>query len=201
LQFIAQKYLGITPTYKVLKIEGNSEKVFTACAIIGDRKFMAAQGPNKKEAEQSSAHSALQILSLEDPVIAEFIQRTLGQKQKYSPESPITKMSNLFQNSKSLLQHVTQKYQLSSAHYKRVYIDVNKGKKSFYVAVSMKGRQFPKAKSHKVKEAERYAARNALEVLSEEYYTNSAPLNLSWSNPFHTPVEAAPLWHTSQFGL
>ncbi len=197
LQFIAQKYLGTTPAYKVWKIDqSKKDKLFAACAIIGERKFIAAEGVNKKEAEQLAAHSALQILSLEDPVIAEYIERTLGTEDNYSPEAPISKMSNLFQNSKSLLQHVTQKYRLSPPRYKRVQIEVQDEKKYFHIAVSLQGRLFPSAKATRVKEAERLAARKALEVLGEEYYQGSLAHELTWG---HSPTPPPPSWPLQDF--
>ena len=194
LQFIAQKYLGVTPYYKVLKIKGNNkQKAFAACAVIGERKFMAAEGLNKKEAEQLAAHAALQILSLEDPVIAENIQSNLGHHEEYKDGTPISKMSNLFHNSKSLLQHVTQKYNLPAPVYKKIQIEFQNEKKYFFVSVSLPGRIFPATKATRVKEAERLAARKAMEVMSEELYKYSTPLTLNWVNQ-PLPQHNLPLW-------
>lgn len=169
LQFISQKYLGTTPSYKILGMKGaNHEKVFIACSVIGKRKFLAAEGANKKEAEQLAAHAALQLLSLENPVIAENIRRNLILEDS-KKDKPLAETPSLFHNSKSLLQHVTQKNKLPQPEYKRIHISIEKEKKFFYIAVQIGGRRFPEARAIKIKEAERLAARTALDVLAEDY--------------------------------
>lgn len=193
LQFIAQKYLGTTPSYKILGMKGaNHEKVFIACAIIGKRKFLAAEGPNKKEAEQLAAHAALQILSLEDPVIAENIRRNLSVDDN-KKNKPLAKTPSLFHNSKSLLQHVTQKNKLPYPEYKRIHIEIENERKFFYIAVQIGGRRFPEAKATKVKEAERLAARNALDILAEDYAKTGVNSDLTFFPMEY--INNPPLWH------
>ena len=60
LQQVAQKSLGATPNYKLLDEKGpDHSKCFKVAAIVGERTFTPAWGPNKKEAEQRAAHNAL----------------------------------------------------------------------------------------------------------------------------------------------
>lgn len=83
LQFLAQKYLGNTPLYKILRVEGpNHTRTFTACAVIGKRKFIAGKGKNKKEAEQTAAFAAIQILALENSEIGDSVQNLLTSEKK-----------------------------------------------------------------------------------------------------------------------
>ena len=71
LQFIAQKYLGSTPTYKMYQNHKSDTEKFVSYVIIGNRKFLAATGNSKKSAEQEAAAEALEILALEVPIIIE----------------------------------------------------------------------------------------------------------------------------------
>ncbi len=60
LQQIAQREHGETPTYLLLDEKGpDHSKCFQISARIGDRRFAAAWGQNKKEAEQRAAWNAL----------------------------------------------------------------------------------------------------------------------------------------------
>ena len=73
LQTHAQKVFGETPLYAVLDEKGpDHSKCFKVCALVGSRVFIAAWGPNKKEAEQRAAHNALaQLDGREVPYVAE----------------------------------------------------------------------------------------------------------------------------------
>lgn len=60
LQQTAQKTNNETPVYRLLDEKGpDHSKCFKICAVIGDRSYPAAWGPNKKEAEQRAAENAL----------------------------------------------------------------------------------------------------------------------------------------------
>ncbi|MEE9296632.1 MAG: ribonuclease III [Phycisphaerae bacterium] len=60
LQQHAQKYMSSTPQYTQLDEQGpDHSKCFNVCVIIGNRRFPAAWGPSKKEAEQKAAQNAL----------------------------------------------------------------------------------------------------------------------------------------------
>jgi ribonuclease-3 len=60
LQQLSQKNFGGTPVYRLLDEKGpDHSKCFKISAVIGPRKFTAAWGPSKKEAEQRAAHNAL----------------------------------------------------------------------------------------------------------------------------------------------
>ena len=60
LQQLAQKELGITPTYKVASEKGpDHHKWFEVVAIIGEREYLTGGGRSKKEAEQSAARQSL----------------------------------------------------------------------------------------------------------------------------------------------
>jgi ribonuclease-3 len=60
LQQIAQRDFGETPRYLVLDEQGpDHNKCFKVAAIIKDRHFIPAWGPNKKEAEMKAAMNAL----------------------------------------------------------------------------------------------------------------------------------------------
>lgn len=64
LQQHAQKHLSATPQYIQLDEQGpDHSKCFEVCVGIGNRRFSAAWGPSKKEAEQSAAMNALCELS------------------------------------------------------------------------------------------------------------------------------------------
>lgn len=60
LQQAAQRRFGETPTYLLLDEKGpDHSKCFKVAAQIGDRRFPAAWGPNKKDAEQRAACNAI----------------------------------------------------------------------------------------------------------------------------------------------
>jgi ribonuclease-3 len=64
LQQQAQSSSGETPAYVVLDEQGpDHSKCFKVAAVIGGRRFGAAWGPSKKEAEQRAAENALAQLS------------------------------------------------------------------------------------------------------------------------------------------
>jgi ribonuclease III len=59
LQQFAQKSLGATPVYQLLDEKGpDHSKCFKVAAAVGAETFLAAWGPNKKEAEQRAAENA-----------------------------------------------------------------------------------------------------------------------------------------------
>ena len=63
LQQLAQKELGITPSYKVLHQSGpDHRKSFKIAAMVGAKRYGSGAGANKKEAEQSAAREALEAL-------------------------------------------------------------------------------------------------------------------------------------------
>lgn len=168
LQFIAQKHLNATPSYKILKQAKTNLPCFTSYAVINGRKFIAAQGKNKKESEQLAAHAALQILALENPIIAANPALRLSFVRKRKGKSELLNMPSLFHNSKRLLEYVIKKYNLPKIKYKRVRTVNQAEKKIFYVSVSIGGRSFSEAENESYKEAERLAARMTLGVLAEE---------------------------------
>ena len=60
LQQLSQKHFGETPYYRLLDEKGpDHSKCFKISAVIGDNSYVAAWGPNKKEAEQRAAQNAL----------------------------------------------------------------------------------------------------------------------------------------------
>ena len=66
LQHISQKNTGITPHYRLISSNGpDHNKVFEVCAHVGRRVFPAGTGRSKKEAEQSAARMALEVLEAE----------------------------------------------------------------------------------------------------------------------------------------
>lgn len=71
LQQLTQRDLGQTPYYKVVSATGPDHgKTFEVSALIGSRAFPSATGRSKKEAEQSAARSALEVLAGEECVRA-----------------------------------------------------------------------------------------------------------------------------------
>ncbi len=69
LQQLAQGAYGIAPTYEVIDEVGpDHNKEFQVRARIGQRRYAAAWGRNKKEAEQGAAEKALENLRLEGVV-------------------------------------------------------------------------------------------------------------------------------------
>ncbi len=68
LQQLAQREHGTTPTYQLLDEKGpDHSKCFKICAQVGRRRYQAAWGRNKKEAEQRAARNALSQLNQETP--------------------------------------------------------------------------------------------------------------------------------------
>ncbi len=66
LQQVAQKELGITPSYRVLRQTGpDHRKSFEVVAVIGRTQYPAGSGKSKKEAEQEAARKALRALERE----------------------------------------------------------------------------------------------------------------------------------------
>lgn len=60
LQHFAQREFGTTPSYQLLDEKGpDHSKCFQMSAVIGRKRYAAAWGRNKKEAEQRAAHNAL----------------------------------------------------------------------------------------------------------------------------------------------
>ena len=63
LQQFAQREFGNTPIYQLLDEKGpDHAKCFKVSAVVGGRRFEAAWGRNKKEAEQRAACNALSEL-------------------------------------------------------------------------------------------------------------------------------------------
>jgi len=68
LQHSAQRQFGETPTYLLLDEKGpDHSKCFKMAAQIGPRRYAAAWGPSKKDAEQLAARNALCQLEGEQP--------------------------------------------------------------------------------------------------------------------------------------
>lgn len=172
LQFIAQKYLGALPNYQI--INNQASNAFTSYVTIGKRKFPAATGKNKKESEQGAAEAALQILALEESSIAERVASFAKEDENPSSGERLLDIPNLFHNSQSLLQYVTQKFQLPEPIYHKTKVQRIDEKKIFFIHVSLGSRAFPCASNEKYKEAQRLAARTALEILAEEYSNRSS---------------------------
>jgi ribonuclease-3 len=58
----AQEFVGVTPSYKVLKETGpDHDKHFTIGIFFGDEKIAEGKGHSKQEAEQDSARMALEV--------------------------------------------------------------------------------------------------------------------------------------------
>ena len=71
LQQLAQREHGTTPTYQLLDEKGpDHSKCFKIAAQIGARRYQAAWGRNKKEAEQRAARNALCELRGDSPPFA-----------------------------------------------------------------------------------------------------------------------------------
>ena len=68
LQQLSQREHGTTPTYHLMDEKGpDHSKCFKIAAQIGGKRFQAAWGRNKKEAEQRAARNALSELNNEVP--------------------------------------------------------------------------------------------------------------------------------------
>ncbi len=67
LQQLSQKQFSQTPHYEQLDEKGpDHSKCFEICVSVGQRRFPAAWGANKKEAEQKAALNALEEISQEN---------------------------------------------------------------------------------------------------------------------------------------
>ncbi|GAB6166454.1 hypothetical protein JCM19992_24540 [Thermostilla marina] len=94
LQQLVQREYGTTPAYLVLDEKGpDHNKNFQIAAQIGNRRFPAAWGKNKKEAEQQAACNAWSILMQErgetvDPAMRE------GAHEQLDGKSPIPTENN-----------------------------------------------------------------------------------------------------------
>jgi ribonuclease-3 len=73
LQQLAQREHGVTPHYRLVEEQGpDHSKSFRVAAEIGKRRFTAAWGRSKKDAEQRAAHNALcEIQGLAVPYFAD----------------------------------------------------------------------------------------------------------------------------------
>jgi ribonuclease-3 len=68
LQQLVQKDRGETPRYVVLAESGpDHSKFFRVAAVVGDKRFAAAWGPNKKAAQQRAAENAWFALHGQEP--------------------------------------------------------------------------------------------------------------------------------------
>jgi ribonuclease-3 len=68
LQQLSQREHGATPTYQLLDEKGpDHSKCFKVSAQVGNNRYQAAWGRNKKEAEQRAARNALQEIQGEEP--------------------------------------------------------------------------------------------------------------------------------------
>jgi len=66
LQKVAQRDLGETPHYQLLGQSGaEHSRRFKVAAVLGSRRFPAAEAPTKREAEQAAAKIAIQMILLE----------------------------------------------------------------------------------------------------------------------------------------
>ncbi len=71
LQQIAQREHGTTPVYQLLDEKGpDHSKCFKVSAQVANRRYHAAWGRNKKEAEQRAAYNALQQINGQPPPFA-----------------------------------------------------------------------------------------------------------------------------------
>lgn len=194
LQFISQKHLGATPLYQSLpNKEMSGSFFFSSYVVIGNRQFLAGFGKNKKESEQEAAHVALQLLALEDPIIAEKLSTIIQPIQDESKNKLVLNPS-LFCNSQSLLLYVVQKLNLPQPVYHHTKVIKENKEKCFFMHISIGGRMFPEVCASKYKEAEKLAARIALEILSEEQSEKQA--DLSFPVLFEVNKDhSMPLWN------
>jgi len=73
LQQVAQREHGTTPTYQLLDEKGpDHSKCFKISAQVGPRRYQAAWGRNKKEAEQRAARNALYELNGDPPPFSSY---------------------------------------------------------------------------------------------------------------------------------
>ena len=199
LQFVSQKYYGTTPSYEMLTGSSVHSKVFRTCAVIGSRKFIAADSKNKKDSEQLAAQAALQILALENPAIVEALQSTKPEENN-DVRSNILNMPSLFHNSRRLLQYIVEKFELPPPRYNQTRTTNHQSSKVFFSHISLGGRSFPPATASKRKEAQRLAARRAMEILAEEYSGGYSWIWLTGREIIqgnHSP--GLPLWYTQSW--
>ncbi|MCH8150037.1 MAG: ribonuclease III [Planctomycetes bacterium] len=68
LQQHAQRFLSASPRYEALDEQGpDHSKCFEVCVVISGERFPGAWGPTKKQAEQSAARRALEVLGALEP--------------------------------------------------------------------------------------------------------------------------------------
>jgi ribonuclease-3 len=66
LQELTQAHYGITPEYQLIAAHGpDHKKEFEVAVLIDGRRYAAAQGKSKKQAQQEAAKIALELLSKE----------------------------------------------------------------------------------------------------------------------------------------
>jgi len=66
LQQYAQRYMSLTPTYRVVSEEGPDHgKSFEVIAVIGEQEYDTGRGNSKKDAEQNAAQATLKMLKEE----------------------------------------------------------------------------------------------------------------------------------------
>jgi len=193
LQFISQKYLGTTPSYQSLPSKESTLGVpqFTSCVVIGKRKFLAGIGKNKKEAEQEAAHAALQILSLEDPVISAKLSNLL-QLYPDPNKNQLIQNPSLLRDSQTLLQHISEKLNLPEPIYHHTKTIDDEDNILYHTHISIGGRSFPEVQASRYKESEKQAARTTLEILSEERIEDAATFSPLQINQLSQSQESFP---------
>ena len=68
LQQHSQRFLSASPRYESLDEQGpDHSKCFEVCVVVSGERFPSAWGPTKKQAEQSAARRALEILGALKP--------------------------------------------------------------------------------------------------------------------------------------
>ena len=94
LQQLAQRRLGNTPQYRVLKIRGPEHgKSFQVSAVVGDTRYKPCWGKSKKDAEQRAAQEALTELRPkhgDDPVFENWppMETPADAEKPEAPEEP-----------------------------------------------------------------------------------------------------------------
>lgn len=84
LQQHSQRYMGATPTYRVISEEGPDHvKSFEVVAIISGGEYGAGWGSNKKDAEQNAAKETLRMLKEESEE-----QPGVGDEEEERPPEP-----------------------------------------------------------------------------------------------------------------
>lgn len=68
LQQHSQRFLSASPRYEALDEQGpDHSKCFEVCVVVSGERFPSAWGPTKKQAEQSAARRALEVLGALEP--------------------------------------------------------------------------------------------------------------------------------------